>query len=676
METKSSTAFLVVLITAIISWKPKLILIILAFALGGYTFHIPTTSKLARIGAKYEPPTVAAAKTRKSFSPNSDFVDRTIENLTTHIVRDFVTTWHRKINHSNSSEFTDATKDALTQVFLNLGQSIKQINPADLIVAMVKVVILRINLFKGLVDSNLNMADYLRTQPDNRSLGRFQNTDQVVAHLRSLSLSLSVALLPKEQKNSSLVFAICNEVLATSVFLPILNKITASDYLNLTLLNFLKKEDNSLLDFVGEVISESSGTSAVIDHETAVPEKLKLATWPLMERAVELQEEIAGMLKRIDFIDRRIDKADPSDMVQLMEDKLQCRGQLETLLEMIASESDKPENLVSISKAAITVRHTLNCKLFEGISKGLSFELTLMPAVGPNWTSKYSMEDIKLLEVALRKDVQNLIALPTLPLQIKLQAKLDTKASEEGLEEFCTELMIWFSTLMKDPVSRLNYTLVRFLQPIDNIHTPLSSFSVPELSDVTSEDASEVPDILVEGINTQDMHIILELVFTAIEELFLNEEQWLRQQSLQLIKLFLQKTFSKRLSNAISIKVAAVSSEESVAGSIAAMTESIWPVDREWLNGRPWGKGPPQEIRDLDTIAQTKSALYNTLTESEGHYLKPDLHNTIQNLKKIVGSVNTEKGVTRLFLLLQNQQFMIGLLCEVMEEVVDMIHCQ
>ena len=104
-----------------------------------------------------------------------------------------------------------------------------------------KVVICHVQEYKKFDSSGLDIKDYLEANPESK-FNQYNTKEKVVESLRGLSMRLIVATLPRSERGSAVVFGMVREILATSVLLPVMEKVTAPVWLNDQLLFRLKRE--------------------------------------------------------------------------------------------------------------------------------------------------------------------------------------------------------------------------------------------------------------------------------------------------------------------------------------------------------------------------------------------------------------------------------------------------
>ncbi|KAJ8324223.1 Sorting nexin-20 [Batrachochytrium dendrobatidis] len=167
-----------------------------------------------------------------------------IDKLISYIVRDFINGWYVKLNHSNSQEFPEAIHVSLREAFVTLGLSASKMNPVNLVLAVIGVVLTHLREYKHFESTQLSLDEYIQQHPKS-VFCRCSTPEQVNEHLRDLSMRISIHILPRADRSSSVVFGIVREILATTVLLSVVNKFSDPDWLNMTLLNALKPKPSS-----------------------------------------------------------------------------------------------------------------------------------------------------------------------------------------------------------------------------------------------------------------------------------------------------------------------------------------------------------------------------------------------------------------------------------------------
>ena len=661
-----------------------------------------------RIGTKYESArdfTKELPVVQQQLIEITPELDGAIDKLINFIVRDFVQGWYENLNKSQSSEFPDAIKATLKQVFISLGKSGSGVNPTELMLSVMRQLILHVKEFREFDLTGLDIKDYLKANPDSK-FHRFYTRKQVIEHLRNLSMKLCIHLLPRADRNSAAVFGITREILATTVLLPVLDKITCSDFINSAVLNALKKQK-----------SDGADTPEIVQEESEIVKD------EYLDRSLQLANLIKQKEDRINFLDSNLATVHADDISQNLEEKLKNQGQLQELLEFQSQEQDSPclEKLLDISKAVVFVQvESENTENNNSILNGFglsgnsvaSFDIRVTTAEGKSWTIIKTLKDIDTMYKALVEELPRLRNNPV-PKFIGEVAStfssFEKKITEDELQDRATELMIFFTFLLKDHVAPFCLSLVKFFQPAvpkeekvgvemslsgsvnyllkmgaganNDMQKALSNAgnstlalmkkaSIDNIAIQTELDGGEDEVIDEHGsISQQDLDMILDVAFTAIEELFFLAEgdQWLRQQSLHFIKVILKRTFSKRLSRFLASKVSAVSSQPMATETLGTLSDKLWP------DGRRWGSGEPPEVKSQHDIDRTTHQLYCLLLGKDEVKKSKEFEGVYSNIQTALGVENAKKGLIRGFHLIQQQQLTAGFACEVLEVVVSMI---
>ena len=110
-----------------------------------------------------------------------------------------------------------------------------------------KVVICHLKEYRKFDATGLDIEDYLKENPESK-FARLHTREQVIENLRDQAMRLAVHAMPRSERSSAIVFGMAREILATSVLLPIMEKVTAPVWLNDQLLTRLRKEPTEVLN--------------------------------------------------------------------------------------------------------------------------------------------------------------------------------------------------------------------------------------------------------------------------------------------------------------------------------------------------------------------------------------------------------------------------------------------
>lgn len=407
--------------------------------------------------------------------------------------------------------------------------------------------------------------------------------------------------------------------------------------------------------------------------------------------------------------------SDEQRVITLLQTKVDAQRQIEEFLEIISAAQESPfvEPRYPINEASVTAvlyspAETQN-HLLDGIGMAMNFlnsasqaqyNLSIHCKNGSTWSILKRIKDIEdLYHIVKVKYPRTCTFLPKALTKVANRFSSFEKAHNIDDGE---ELELWLTSMLCDPVCAVYDPVVYFFQPASEVKrtTAPSPSLFPSASEIElsvqkaftsagsafKQVSGPAADILSTSVNQQleesgeqikfessllsqeDMDVILDVAFSAFEELFsIGHEQWMRQQSLNLIKVVLKKTFGNKLSKLIASKLESASSQSSLAMSLTSVAEALWP------DGRKWGSGPVTEPKSEHEIARVKHQLFCVLTEQEGMTKRKELKSAVNGIQNLVGTKNTRLGLLRGFHLVQNQELNAGLCSEIIEVIVDML---
>jgi hypothetical protein len=601
-----------------------------------------------------------------------------------YIVRDFIDSWYRNLNHSKSKEFCDAVHTSLYAAFVTLGKSISQVNPTDMILAVMKVVIEHVKEYRKFDLTGLDIKDYLEQNPDSK-FHRIHSRELIIEKLREQSMKLSLSILSRADKSSGAVFGICREIVATTVLLPIIDKITNPVWLNETIVNAIRKKADEV-----EVI--------LIDKTVQVEEnndQLIGDSWNhYVENEMERQKSI------IDKKTEEIQNAESDRMVTLLQQKLDAQKFVQELLEIQGSLRENPiiDPVFPIKNIRLSVIYIAPEVANNQLMGALQYMTTanvgkfmITVKIGDGYVIEKTLKQFHELFGLIAPKFTRLKSTFPKCLTEQNSSFFKSQTVQNGDEE-SEQFYNWLCALVKDPVCCVYTPLVQFLQPTKEasptkqpqmLKTLLHSASNMELkssfqqainsagSAITKlSEKEQVPEQKVEStaISQEDLDIILDVVFTAIEELFslTNPDQWIRQQSLHLIKVVLKRAFGYQLSQTIASKLESASNQQAFSTTVSSLSNTLWP------EGRIWGQGPPPIIHPPHEQERIKHQLFCLLTEPDSKKSE-QFGKVVSSIQNLVGAKNTKSGLLRGFHLVQNQQLNTGLCAEIVEVVVSIV---
>ncbi|KAJ3274503.1 Intermediate filament protein [Terramyces sp. JEL0728] len=447
------------------------------------------------------------------------------------------------------------------------------------------------------------------------------------------------------------------------------------------------------------------------------------------DRGVFLSSFIKDLEEKLSNIGKSMGSVD-ANLSDLLESKLLYQSQLEEFRELLVQEQENPlqKRLLDVHSADIVVTledNSASKKEASIISLGFlnagvpNYAITVTSSI-KNWSVVKTEADFEQLSKSLHNHFNRVKLLRS---EVK---GFISKTTEAEYTAKALEYTNYLNELNHDQVVRHSVDFLAFVQPLEvkkvemkksnswmepniSVKKVLSSASigigsalkrvteasivaespaeqtlqnVEEISDHTdlqlgsageqlpADDEYDDEEIVFNSsISKEDLNIILDITFTTIEELFsLNQSsQWMRQQSLHLIKVMLKRMFGKKLSTVITSKLDQASTESSICTTIDSLTETLWP------EARPWGTGPQVPEKTPYETERIKHQLFCLLNKQEGMQRSEEFEKAVVSIQNLLGNANTTKGLLRGFFLVQNQHLSAGLCCEIIESIVNMV---
>jgi DNA-directed RNA polymerase subunit F len=419
--------------------------------------------------------------------------------------------------------------------------------------------------------------------------------------------------------------------------------------------------------------------------------------------ADHLQSLLKSTTQRLNEIQNEISSTTNESMESLLTEKVQVQRQTEELFDLISleRESNCPgASYLPIYKSVVKVyieNDETADSILTGLSKRFSHQYLVLSVKcdgSSNWKSIKSRKDFDELISIFKAHFPQ--ANKILPATMRKRGSIlfsDTKIFDD---DDLIQISSWLNVLVQDPVCSVHPELVKFLQPssskvdesessfkkVTNIFQEASNMSLDVLTSAESViktaantiSASVSAEVLTDSsnlsinskmISEEDLDIILDIIFTAIEELFLvkEQEQWMRQQGLHLVKALLRRLFGTQIAKAIAAKLDTASSQASIALAVKAVSHIMWP------EGRPWGTNPPEVLKNAQENDRIKHQLFCLLTKQEGMEQSEEFRSAVGGIRNLVGKSNSQSGILRGFHMVQNQDLNIGLCCEILEQI-------
>ncbi|ORX88280.1 hypothetical protein BCR32DRAFT_288786 [Anaeromyces robustus] len=193
------------------------------------------------------------------------------------------------------------------------------------------------------------------------------------------------------------------------------------------------------------------------------------------------------------------------------------------------------------------------------------------------------------------------------------------------------------------------------------------------ITDVQSETSDSVKNTKNEEINMSQeaIDMILECIICLVEEIFQlnNPDQWMRQKAFQVVKQVALKSFSSKINNILCAFLGKVFSEESFTKYVNKLTQSLFHKDENKENKN----NENQEGKENKEKKKKKEVSYEEKERVKYHAKNILLTSNkipLHYISKVVGTRNTQNGVTRLFEMFQVPEFNRHLMCAILQSVV------
>ena len=166
-------------------------------------------------------------------------MDGTVNRFLDFLIRDFVDNWYDKVNKSQSTEFQSQVRCSMNMAFHNFNTFARKSSAVGAIMTVFQAMILHIREYREFELSSLPLPSFVSVNSSS-PFSRLYTKSSIQIYLRSLSNLFVLKLLPKEDKSSHLILAILKEVMATSVFEPLVDLICDPDFINRMIILWLK----------------------------------------------------------------------------------------------------------------------------------------------------------------------------------------------------------------------------------------------------------------------------------------------------------------------------------------------------------------------------------------------------------------------------------------------------
>ncbi|KAI9001928.1 PXA domain-containing protein [Gaertneriomyces semiglobifer] len=151
--------------------------------------------------------------------------EKEVNQVVTYIVRDFVRYWYDGLNHSKSDGFPSAVGKCLKHALVEVIRRVKGLQPVWVMTTIGTTLRIYLKEFRVYQDSKMDLDTFVQRNPES-CLARYDTTEKVVRALRDLAMQMAVRTLPRADRSSPLVFELLNEVVATSVLMPVVEMLS------------------------------------------------------------------------------------------------------------------------------------------------------------------------------------------------------------------------------------------------------------------------------------------------------------------------------------------------------------------------------------------------------------------------------------------------------------------
>ena len=419
-----------------------------------------------------------------------------------------------------------------------------------------------------------------------------------------------------------------------------------------------------------------------------------------------VENKLECLNQKLHEVVSEMERAGTENMQLIVEMKLKLQRHIEEMNDVVQRERElsSPQMYCPVDNASISVTFLGSQQEGFTLSKApAKYLIAIRIRGGIAWNVEKDDSDFESLLLQLSSTLTR--AIHNVPENVRNPKRL-WSFNEDGLDhdKEALALEIWLSELVVDPVIGILKPVILFLQPLDkskrlkrmsrgiwesanftleksmqsalngvgsalNQLSSKSSESLTEKMEKEEQKAQMTEDLAPSSVLTrQELEVVLDIVFSAVEELFslTDPDQWLRQQSLSLIKVLMRTLFGKRVSRSITSKLEKASSQETVSSSINKLTDRLWP------DGAEWGS-IPKVIPTAYEIDHTKHQLFCMLNANDDDTKSDDFKKAVKGIRNLVGSRNTTQGLIRGFHLVQNQNLNLGLCVEVLEILITVI---
>jgi len=165
-----------------------------------------------------------------------------LDNFLDDFVKNYIDKWWVKLNHSNNTEFTDDIKIVLNKAFSKINLYSRNVSITSLIIPIFNHLIEQMQLYREYEEAGLPPNVYIK-RFSNSKLTKYTSKESEMKILRDLGSIIANQVLEPKEKECHAVFSFIQEIMATTVLLPVVEKLSDPYFFNNLI--YTKLGDNS-----------------------------------------------------------------------------------------------------------------------------------------------------------------------------------------------------------------------------------------------------------------------------------------------------------------------------------------------------------------------------------------------------------------------------------------------
>jgi len=173
-------------------------------------------------------------KNEKVIIKNSEFspeMKLALDNFMKDFIKNYIDRWWVNLNHSNGTEFTDEISNALNKAFSKINLYARNVSITSLIVPIFNHLIEQMQLYREFEASGLPPNVYLKKYSYSK-LSKYTTRESEIKILRDLGAIIANQVLESKEKDCLAVFSFIQEIMATTVLLPVVEKLSDPYFIN------------------------------------------------------------------------------------------------------------------------------------------------------------------------------------------------------------------------------------------------------------------------------------------------------------------------------------------------------------------------------------------------------------------------------------------------------------